>query len=126
MDWKKYPNFSPDEFKCRHTGKVEMDPRFMDRLQRLRSQYGRPMPISSGYRHKTHPVEAKKKGTGTHTMGRACDVVVSGQDAFALVDMAITLGFTGIGIQQKGTGRFIHLDDLREEDGFLRPTIWSY
>lgn len=59
-------------------------------------------------------------------MGRACDVVVSGQDAFALVDMAITLGFTGIGIQQKGTGRFIHLDDLREEDGFLRPTIWSY
>jgi hypothetical protein len=31
--------------------------------------------------------------------------------------------FTGIGIQQKGGARFIHLDDLT---GVGRPTVWSY
>jgi hypothetical protein len=30
------------------------------------------------------------------------------------------MGFKGIGVQQKGAGRFIHLDD-RED-----PAIWSY
>jgi hypothetical protein len=34
--------------------------------------------------------------------------------------LALELGFTGIGVQQKGTGRFIHLD-LRAV-----PAIWSY
>ena len=28
--------------------------------------------------------------------------------------------------QQKGGGRFIHLDNLSTEDGFARPNIWSY
>jgi hypothetical protein len=27
--------------------------------------------------------------------------------------MALEVGFTGIGVQQKGTGRFLHLDDAR-------------
>jgi zinc D-Ala-D-Ala carboxypeptidase len=36
--------------------------------------------------------------------------------------MALEAGFTGIGVQQKGTGRFLHLDTLEN----LRPTVWSY
>jgi hypothetical protein len=37
-------------------------------------------------------------------------------------------GFTGIGIQQTGEGRFIHLVDIQPEDEFHvpRPWIWSY
>ena len=34
--------------------------------------------------------------------------------------------FLGIGFQQKGSGRFIHLDMASAEYGILRPTIWSY
>jgi len=34
--------------------------------------------------------------------------------------LAMHLQFTGIGVQQKGSGRFVHLD-LRKE-----PTVWSY
>jgi hypothetical protein len=33
------------------------------------------------------------------------------------------LGFTGIGVQQKGTGRFIHVDLTVGQN---RPTVWSY
>lgn len=125
MDWSQYPNFSAHEFRCKHSGKDAMQPEFMARLQQLRNLYGKPMVITSGYRDKTHPIEARKPGSGgAHTTGRACDVAVQGADALRLVQLAISLGFTGIGIQQKGGGRFIHLDDVTS--GLPRPTIWSY
>lgn len=98
----------------------------MDRLLALRLAYGKPMPISSGYRDKTHPIEAKKVTTGTHTTGRACDVAVTGKDAYRLVELAYQYGFTGIGINQKGSSRFVHLDDCGPAAGRPRPTMWSY
>jgi uncharacterized protein YcbK (DUF882 family) len=83
------------------------------------------MKITSGYRSRTHPVEAKKLTTGAHVMGRAADVAVSGADALRLVVLAAEFGFTGIGVQQKGANRFIHLDDV--SPGVLsRPSIGSY
>ena len=72
------------------------------------------MKITSGFRDVTHPIEAKKKKTpGAHTTGCAADIAVSREDAFDLLSLALTKGFTGIGIQQKGSGRFIHLDTLK-------------
>lgn len=124
MDWSDYPNFTASEFACKHTGKNQMTPEFMDRLQRLRTAYGKPMRITSGYRDRTHPIEAKKATSGAHTTGMACDVAVQGADALRLIQLALMYGFTGIGVQQKGGGRFIHLDCCT--DGFPRPTIWSY
>lgn len=124
MDWSKYPNFSAAEFTCKHTGRCEMAPDFMARLQHLRQVYGKPMVITSGFRHATHPIEARKAEPGAHSTGHAADVAVQGADALRLVQLALGLGFTGIGVQQKGAGRFIHLDDLGQ--GFPRPTIWSY
>ncbi len=125
MDWSKYPNFSESEFKCSHTGKAPMHPDFMERLQKLRTAYDKPMKITSGYRDKTHPIEAKKAAPGAHASGRAADVSIRGADAVELLKLALELGFTGIGVQQKGDGRFIHLDDI--EDGSLpRPMLWSY
>lgn len=123
MDWTKYPNFSESEFRCRHCGKVEMSPYFMARLQQLRNAYGKPMIITSGYRCPDHPVEAKKSTPGVHTMGMAADIAVSGSDAYELLNLAFGHGFTGIGVNQKGDGRFIHLDTWREPP---RPNVWSY
>jgi hypothetical protein len=40
--------------------------------------------------------------------------------------LALAKGFTGIGVQQKGGGRFIHLDNLPNGPGQPRPTVWSY
>ena len=125
MDWSEYPNFSADEFRCRHTGRVEMSAEFMRRLQALRVAYGKPMRVTSGYRHRSHPVEAGKLQPGAHTLGRAADIAVHGADALRLIRLALDVQFTGIGVQQKGPARFIHLDDLPSES-WPRPMIWSY
>jgi len=123
IDWRLYPNFSAEEFNCQHCGKNEMQDDFLSRLQALRMKYNKPMRITSGYRCSEHPIEAKKAKPGAHASGCACDVGVEGSDAHRLLRLALELGFTGIGVQQKGTGRFIHLDTLEEPP---RPNIWSY
>ena len=122
IDNWKCPNFSPGEFRCQHTGKEGMHPEFMARLQTLREVYAKPMTITSGYRHPTHPIEARKASPGEHSTGRAADVGVQGEDALRLVWLAVECGFTRIGVQQKGAGRFIHLGDSPD----FPPGIWSY
>jgi uncharacterized protein YcbK (DUF882 family) len=123
MDWSKYPSFQAIEFDCKHCGKNEMKPEFMEKLQELRTLYGKPLRITSGYRCPKHPIEAKKTAPGAHASGLACDVGVTGADAHEILKLALELGFTGIGVQQKGTGRFIHLDLMTSPN---RPTVWSY
>lgn len=119
MNWGKY--FSEAEFRCKcGCGETKMDQAFIDRLNALREAYGAPLGVSSGYRCPKHPIEAKKAATGMHTTGKAADFAVQGENAVKLLNIALQMGFKGIGVQQKGSGRFIHLDD-RESS-----TIWSY
>lgn len=124
LDWSRWPNFSEAELACKHTGLCEMDPEFMDVLQAIRDEFG-PMRVTSGYRHPTHPVEARKgHATGEHTTGRCADIAVQGADALRLIKLALKHGVTRIGVQQKGAGRFIHLG--LGAPGLANPTIWSY
>lgn len=122
MDWNSYPNFSEAEFRCRHTGKCNMHPDHMRKLQHLRSVFGKPMVVTSGFRDPSHPAEVRKQTPGEHTTGRATDIAISGPDALRLIKLAVDLGFTRIGVQQKGEGRFIHLGD----NPTFPPGIWSY
>lgn len=116
-----YKFFTPAEMQCKHTGECRMDPAFMQRLERLRERYGKPLVVTSGYRAPSHPVEARKPGgPGMHSRGIAVDIAIQGPEAVRLLDLALELGFTGIGVQQKGDGRFLHLD-TRDT-----PAIWSY
>ena len=123
MDWGRYPNFKESEFACRHCGKTEMDADFMHRLQTLRTRYSKPMTITSGYRCPDHPIEKAKPTPGAHSTGKAADVGVQGAEAHKILTIAMELGFTGIGVQQKGDKRFLHLDTMTGEN---RPTVWSY
>lgn len=121
INWQNYPNFKKSEFDCQQTGENSMTAEFMERLQTLRTLYGRPMTITSGYRSPRHSTEARKAQPGTHAQGIACDIGVQGADARDLVRLAIDLGFNGIGVSQKSGGaRFIHLDIA------ARKAIWSY
>ena len=123
INWTDYPSFSEDEFKCSHTGKVDMKLEFMEKLQELRLMVRVPFIITSGYRDITHPVEAKKDRPGVHTMGIAADIACNGQLSYEIVKCAYLMGFTGIGVSQRGNSRFIHLDTLQ---GGPRPNMWSY
>ena len=121
-DWSKYKHFTKEEFDCKETGENEMQEVFMQKLESLRNLYAKPMVISSGYRSVRHSKEVKKKQGGWHTKGLACDVLCGSQQAHEIVKHALELGFTGIGVKQKGEGRFIHLD-LRPYEQRL---IYSY
>jgi len=124
MNWSDYPNFSAKEFDCQcGCGQNEMKPEFMAKLQKLRETYGAPMKVTSGYRCPQHPIEAKKASPGAHASGQAVDIGIQGSDAHTLLRMALEAGFTGIGVQQKGTGRFLHFDTL---EGPNRASCWSY
>ncbi len=122
MDWTLYPDFKESEFRCKHTGQCHMNPEFMEVLQAIRTDYGKPMTPTSGYRHWTHPVEAKKgHTTGEHTKGTCADIACTSSAArFELVRLALKHGINRIGIAKT----FIHLGIGGE--GLAPNVIWEY
>ena len=119
--------FSLDEFACKHCHQNLIDPVFVQELDDLRHQLGFPLVISSGYRCPEHNAKVSSTGrTGPHTTGRAADIAVTHGRAYEVLQTALLMKFTGIGVNQKGTARFIHLDNLPNAPGQPRPTVWSY
>ena len=115
-----YPNFPKSEFDCRHTNKNEMKHEFMTVLQAIRNEYG-PMKITSGFRHPTHPIEARKMRPGEHTFGMCCDVACNnGADRYRLVTIELKHGFTRVGIAKT----FVHLG--LGAPGLPQNVIWEY
>jgi zinc D-Ala-D-Ala carboxypeptidase len=126
MAWK---HFKIDEFRCKcGCGRNEISEKLIDKLDALRTAVGFALPVTSGYRCPDHNAKVSSTGrTGPHTTGRAVDVGVRGAQALEVLTLALAGGqFTGIGINQKGGARFVHLDDLPPADGQPRPTVWTY
>lgn len=122
-EWR-WPHFSRAEMRCRGNGECRMDPAFMDLLESIRADYGQPMPIASGYRSPGYNAAVSATGPeGPHTTGRAVDVAVRGKDAHRLLSVALVHGIKGVGVAQKGAGRFLHLDMVATG---TRPWVWSY
>ena len=122
-------HFSDRELACKCCGVNRMDAGFMSKVETLRSLYGKPIKLSRAYSCPKHNSEVSITGlNGPHTTGHAIDVLVSGEDVYTLLDMALTIGFTGIGINQRGphAQRFLHLDDLPNSVSAPRPRVWSY
>lgn len=124
-------HFTQQEFACKcgcASDGSEISPVLVEALDALRTLCNFPFVISSGYRCEHHPDERIKSSPGSHGAGLAVDIKVSGQQALAVLRHALaTEIFTGIGIQQKGSGRFIHLDIAADHEcGAPRPAIWSY
>lgn len=120
--WGIYKNFPKSEMDCKHSGRNEMQHEFMAKLQRLRDEFDRPMTITSGYRHPTHPIEARKThSNGEHTQGMCCDVrCVNSATRFTLISLALKHGFTRIGVAKT----FLHLG--LGGKGLPNNVIWEY
>lgn len=115
-----YKYFTVEEFACKETGENEISSTFITRLDNLRDLCGFPFTITSGYRSPTHSKEVSKPAgsKGQHTLGIAADIAVSnGAQRYTLVQNAMKLGFTGIGIAKS----FVHVDTRATE-----PVIWTY
>lgn len=123
--------FSIEELSCRcGCGKSFMNADFMEKAVKLRKFYGKPLVVTSGYRCLEHDRKVGTSGSpgaGPHTEGRALDFAVDGPDALALLEAAFKLGiFMGFGLNQKGEGRFLHVDDLENKPEHPRPFLWTY
>jgi uncharacterized protein YcbK (DUF882 family) len=121
MTWR---HFTRDEFTCRcGCGTNLIDDKLVDALDSLREQVGFAMPVTSGYRCPAHNQKVSSTGpNGPHTTGLAADIGVSRDKAVALLAVALKMHFTGVGLNQKGEGRFVHLDLVPRE----YRTCWSY
>jgi uncharacterized protein YcbK (DUF882 family) len=116
MNHMKY--FDRDEFNCTHTGRNRMNEDFLVKLDNLRAACEFPFTVTSGYRDPSHPNERSKSIGGTHTLGIASDIAVSGGvQRLRIVQEALRLGFTGIGVA-KG---FVHVDTRNTV-----PVLWCY
>ena len=113
------------EWACKGTGRIMVVTETLDRLEALRAKLGRPIVISSGYRSPEYNAKVSGTGkTGPHTTGRAADIKVNGgRERFELVEAALALGFTGIGV----ANGFVHVDDVPVTwKQIPRPAIWTY
>ena len=120
MTWK---NFTRDEFACKcGCGENKIKDEAIDLAQEVRDEVGFPMPITSGYRCDNHPVEKAKMKPGTHNRGIAFDVGVSGGKARLVTAALLKRSVGGVGVNQKGSARFVH--------GDVDPTriglFWTY
>jgi len=114
----QFKYFTLDEFKCQETGENEIKEEFVTCLDALRDACGFAFTITSGYRSPRHSIEMAKSKPGQHTLGIAADIAVTGgNQRFIIVDNAIKLGFSGIGVA-KG---FVHVD-IRT----TTPMAWCY
>ena len=112
-------HFKREEFDCQVTGTNNMEQEFLEKLDQLRGACGFPFEVTSGYRHPTkHPIEMKKAVPGTHAQGIAADIkITNAADRLNLVNSALKLGFTGIGVASD----FVHVDTRG-----TTPVMWVY
>lgn len=117
-------HFSVAEFQCKCGCAIcNVDQALINKLELLRSQIGKKIIITSGCRCPEWNKKIGGKPNSQHitTPKRAClaadiDAPLDA-DKYQLVKAAMSLGFSGIGIN----GSFLHLD-LKLGD----PRMWSY
>jgi zinc D-Ala-D-Ala carboxypeptidase len=130
MPEESWPHFSRKELECPCCGRMEMDDRFMQNVERLRRWCNFSFRVGSAFRCPSYNAAVSVTGTsGPHTTGRAIDIIVSGEESYILLSRALKTGeFTGIGVKQTGAHdkRFLHLDNLRKTEHAHRPRVWSY
>lgn len=116
----RWPNFSVAELACRCGGRFcdqayWHDAEFLDHLQSLRDQIGRPLFITSAHRCAQWNAYVGGAPRSRHKQ-LAVDIALSGHDRGELYRKSRALGFTGLGLAQT----FLHLDRRRV------PATWFY
>lgn len=112
-------NFSKKELECKCGCGMLPRAELIERLQILRDLVNRPIHITSGARCFSYNKKIGGSLKSQHVEGTAVDISVNtGQERLELLDYALSLQFTGIGIAKT----FLHLD-IREKE---KATTWLY
>ena len=118
--------FEYSEFDCR-CGECDcrgedMDPEFLDMLDRTRDRAGFAFNVSRGVSCPAHNAAVGGSETSSHLPDRACaaDIAVMGSShRFKLIEAAIAAGFRRIGVADT----FIHLDS---DENKPAEVMWLY
>ena len=104
-------NFRLSEFRCKcGCGKLLHDDKLSAYLQQIRSHFGVPVHITSGYRCETHNKKVGGVTGSRHTKGQAADFWVEGVKPAEVAKYAECIGVKGIGLYEAGDGNFVHID----------------
>ena len=111
-------NFKLSEFACKHCGRIALDMRLVEVLQKMRNRIGR-IEIPIAYRCPTFNKQVcandpKANPNSYHMYGMAADIHCGHEYNEALRDIAIECGATGVGLYDT----FMHVDvgDKRQWD----------
>tara|TARA_B100000749_G_C18406507_1_gene457143 strand:+ start:60 stop:443 length:384 start_codon:yes stop_codon:yes gene_type:complete len=126
---KDYPYFTSDELRC-GCGKCDggsMSDAFMSKLVAIREYLNFPLPISSAFRCEEHNRNVGGASSSLHLPDKngnahAVDIRIDRDRAYKVVEIARQFGMRGVGVSQKGSARFVHLDDRNQAD----MSFWSY
>lgn len=109
MEWGDVKFFQPVEFESpdeKGSGS-RMNLEFVAKLDKLREAVKQPLTILSGYRTPAHNTAVGGVDSSAHELGQAADIAaLSSTLRFTIVEAALRLGFTRIGIGSS----FVHLD----------------
>ena len=107
-------HFRVSEFACRGKNccdKVLIDEDLVQHLQRIRTHFGKPVTINSGYRCTTHNKSVGGVPASRHLKGQAADIAVSGVAPAEVAKYAQQIGILGIGLYETDVdGYFVHID----------------
>lgn len=92
------PNFKIKEFACQDgSDTVVLHTDFIvDKLQKIRSHFNKPVTINSAYRNPTHNKKVGGSFNSYHIKGRAFDIVVEGVSPNEVAKYAQSIGINGI------------------------------
>ena len=112
-------HFSKRELSCPCCGVMGRDQEFMDILEAVRKEYGKPMKLNSSFRCAAHNEAIKAKSSSSHCLGLAVDIACEGSRQRYDLIRHLSKHVTRIGIGEE----FIHADnDLHKSPN----VIWTY
>ena len=107
IEWR-WPDFSPQELRCKGSGQLIIDTDALDCLQALRDALGKPIMVVSAGRSEKHNRAVGGAKASQHLTGSAFDCSMANHDPIIFESAARRAGFTGFGFYPKQ--HFIHID----------------
>lgn len=99
-------NFTAREFSCKHCNVAKIDDKLIAYVQKIRTHFGKPVIINSGYRCVTHNKNVGGANGSYHLKGMAADIVVKDVAPAEVAKYAESIGILGIGLYDT----FVHID----------------